>query len=169
VHELENTTRRGYQWMLGPSLLAVPLFGDDYPTAETRDVYLPQGEWIDFDTGEKHRGPTTLKSFRLPPGKTPLFVGGRGVLVLRDLAGEALHAVVYPVSEAPPDYEFTDRDGRTRSRISRANSGWNHAAMIVLDVTDNKRVPHTREAIAGAIRFPLTPGHDYRITDGRRP
>ncbi len=166
VHQLENTTRRGYQWMLGPSLLAVPLFGDDYPTAQTRDVYLPAGSWIDFDTGETHRGPRTLKGFALPPGKTPLFIGGKGVLVLRELDGEDLHAVVYPIAPDGSEYDFTDRDGKTRSKITRANSGWSLESVIVMDVTENKRIPHTVEKVGGGIRFPLIPGHDYRLTSG---
>lgn len=167
VHDLENTTRRGYQWMLGPSLLAVPLFGDDYPTAQARDVYLPAGEWIDFDTGETHRGPKTLSRFALPPGKTPLFVGGKGVLVLRDLAGEALHALVYPVAPDGSAYEFTDRDGRTRSRITRAAARWDPESLRVEDLTDGRTVPHTREPAGAVIRFTLIPGHDYRVLTGR--
>ena len=56
---------RGYEWLLGPSLLACPLYGDDYWQTETRDVYLPAGPWMDFDTGELHQGPKLLKAFAL--------------------------------------------------------------------------------------------------------
>ena len=112
VYKLENTTRRGYQWMLGPSLLAVPLYGDDYDTAEARDVYLPAGRWMDFDTGKVFDGPTTLKGFALPVGKTPLFVGGKGVLVTRIGTGDALQAEVYPVAPDGSAYRFTYPDGK---------------------------------------------------------
>ncbi|MCX7010580.1 MAG: hypothetical protein NTY53_25605, partial [Kiritimatiellaeota bacterium] len=43
VHGRENTTVRGYEWLIGPSLLACPLYGDDYWKTDTRDVYLPSG------------------------------------------------------------------------------------------------------------------------------
>jgi len=56
VYLLENTRRRGYQWMLGPSLMATPLYGNDYGTAESRDVYLPLGRWMDYDTARSSRG-----------------------------------------------------------------------------------------------------------------
>ena len=55
--QLENTTRRGYQWLIGDALMAIPLYGDDYATATTRDVYLPRGRWIDYDTGAVYEGP----------------------------------------------------------------------------------------------------------------
>ena len=63
VYTLENATRRGYQWLIGDALMAIPLYGDDYATAATRDVYLPRGRWIDYDTGVVHEGPTTLSAF----------------------------------------------------------------------------------------------------------
>ncbi len=52
VYGLADTTRRSYQWLIGESLLATPLYGDDYATANTRDVYLPEGKWIDYDSGK---------------------------------------------------------------------------------------------------------------------
>lgn len=50
VYGLANSKRRSYQWLLGESLMAIPLYGDDYATAQTRDVYLPNGRWIDYDS-----------------------------------------------------------------------------------------------------------------------
>ena len=67
--------------MIGDSLLATPLYGNDFETAGTRDIYLPAGIWIDYDTGKKYQGPNTLPGYPLPPGKTPLFVGGTGIVV----------------------------------------------------------------------------------------
>lgn len=43
TYGLANRTTRQYEWSLGPSSLAAPLFGNDFDTAETRDVYLPEG------------------------------------------------------------------------------------------------------------------------------
>lgn len=166
VYDRENTTVRGYAWLLGPSLLATPLYGNDYATAEARDVYLPAGKWIDFDTGEVHQGPKLLKDFALPCGKTPLFVGGKGVLVLRDLKGKSLHASVYPVAAAGSTYRFTHADGTTRSTFTSDHEGWNAATLVVTDTTDHKQVAFERDEKTGAIRFGITPGHNYRLTGG---
>ncbi|MDW5265511.1 MULTISPECIES: TIM-barrel domain-containing protein [Acidobacteriaceae] len=92
----ENATDRGYEWMIGDAMLATPLYGEDYATAETRDVYLPSGQWMDFDSGTIYTGRQTLKGFSLPAGKTPLFLGGSGV-TLEEIDG-VVRAVVYPVA-----------------------------------------------------------------------
>ena len=96
VYGHENATNRGYEWMIGDALLATPLYGEDYATANSRDVYLPDGQWMDFDTGQLYSGHQTLKAFAIPPGKTPLFVGGSGVIVA-DLGG-VVKVCVYPVA-----------------------------------------------------------------------
>ena len=71
VYGRENQTVRGFEWMIGDALLAAPLYGNDYQTAQTRDVYLPRGTWIDYDTGQHYQGPRLLRNFSLPLGKTP--------------------------------------------------------------------------------------------------
>ena len=40
------------QYMFGSDLLVAPLFGDE----TKRDVYLPEGKWIDYQTGEAYNG-----------------------------------------------------------------------------------------------------------------
>ena len=94
----ENSTSRGYEWLIGDAMLAVPLYGDDYATATSRDVYLPEGQWMDFDTGKVYAGKQTLKAFPLPAGKTPLFIGGSGV-TLEEING-IVHVCVYPVAQS---------------------------------------------------------------------
>jgi alpha-glucosidase (family GH31 glycosyl hydrolase) len=92
----ENATDRAYEWMIGDAMLATPLYGNDYETATTRDIYLPAGEWMDYDTGRLYTGRQTLKGFALPVGKTPLFIGGSGV-TLEEIDG-VVKACVYPVA-----------------------------------------------------------------------
>jgi alpha-D-xyloside xylohydrolase len=40
------------QYMFGSDMLVAPLFDDELE----RDVYLPPGTWIDYQTGEKYEG-----------------------------------------------------------------------------------------------------------------
>jgi alpha-D-xyloside xylohydrolase len=40
------------QYMFGSDMLVAPLFDDELD----RDVYLPEGEWTDYQTGEKYKG-----------------------------------------------------------------------------------------------------------------
>lgn len=151
----ENDRVRGYEWMIGDALLAAPLYGDDYETAQSRDVYLPSGTWIDYDSGTRYQGPTTLKNYALPAGKTPLFAGGTGIVIEKKGAG--LVARIYPVAGAPAETVFIHRDGLTRSRISLNVRDWT-----------SPRVTSGGRAIAGtwqrhAYEFDLMPGSDYEI------
>jgi alpha-glucosidase (family GH31 glycosyl hydrolase) len=93
----ENATDRAYEWLIGDAMLAAPLYGDDYETAQTRDVYLPTGEWMDFDTGKIYNGGQVLKAFALPAGKTPLFIGGSGI-TLEEIDGK-VRVCIYPVAK----------------------------------------------------------------------
>ena len=97
VYGRGNATVRGYEWLIGDALLAAPLYGNDYAEATVRDIYLPAGNWMDFDTGKLYRGHQTLKNFALPTGKTPLFIGGSGV-TLENRDGTLL-VCIYPVAE----------------------------------------------------------------------
>ena len=121
VYGLADMTRRSYRWLIGSSLLATPLYGDDYATAESRHVYLPEGTWMEYDSGKVHEGPTTLEDYPLPVGKTPLFVGGRGIVV-EEIEGE-LKGRLYPIAEAG-EYIFYDRDAETRSRVTIDGPDW---------------------------------------------
>ena len=94
-----------------------------------------------------------------------VIVPGKGVLVLRDLKTDALVAKVYPLATGGSTYRFTHRDGATRTLITNANTGWTN--VIVIDTTSGQPVACEREAKTGAIRFPFTPGHNYRLSDGK--
>lgn len=118
---------------------------------------------MDYDTGEIYAGPRTLKGFALPPGKTPLFVGGKGIVVERVLEKKTLAVVVYPVSPQGTKYVFTHADGVTRSAVVNQVADWNDAGLAVTDTTVKQPVAFEREPRTRAIRFALTPGHSYEI------
>ncbi len=156
VYGLADTTRRSYQWMIGESLLATPLYGDDYATASSRDVYLPKGTWIEYDSGMMHQGPATLEDYLLPVGKTPLFVGGCGIVV-EEIDGK-LMCRVYPLADKA-EMLFYAKDGETQSRISVKNPNWE--APSVTDLNSGKRVQGSWNR--HAYEFLLTPGNDYMV------
>jgi alpha-D-xyloside xylohydrolase len=57
------------EFYCGGTFLAAPLLND----GGTRTVYLPAGEWVDFWTGERIRGPVAL-AVTQPLSRMPLFV-----------------------------------------------------------------------------------------------
>jgi len=156
VHGRENNVDRGYQWMIGDALLATPLYGEDYETANTRNIYLPEGTWMDYESGEIYRGPLMLENFELPVEKTPVFVGGTGIVVEKGTDG--LKARIYPVAQHTSTI-FYDKDGETASTISIENPDWNN--IVLTDETSKNRV--SGMWIRHAYEFNLTPGHNYTV------
>jgi len=161
TYGLANDGTRQYEWLFGPSLLATPVFGSDFDMAQTRDVYLPAGRWIDYATGAVFHGPRTLDDYAIGTDRVPAFVGGKGVLVLRGGAG--MVAEVYPVTTGST-YEWTDGDAD--SSIENANTGWDPELLRITDLSRGEPVEFTVDDITGALRFAFEPGHDYKLSGG---
>jgi alpha-glucosidase (family GH31 glycosyl hydrolase) len=156
VHGRENSRVRGFQWMIGDALMACPLYGEDYETATTRDVYLPQGVWIDYDNGQRYEGPVSLEHFAIPVTKTPLFVGGTGIVV-EEVAGQRM-ARIYPVADRA-ETVFFGKDGETVSKITIHNPDWKKP--VITDLKTATRI--SPQIIRHAHQFTLQEGHDYLI------
>lgn len=156
VYDRENEKVRGYEWMIGPSLLATPLYGDDYETAESRDVYLPAGSWMDYETGERFEGPRLLKNWRIPVEKTPLFVGGDGVILEED-AGNCV-ARIYPLKKSSETTFFMPKN--SGSVVVKVNvEGWNKARVI--DLNNQEQV--AARWIRYGLQWGVLPGHQYEV------
>lgn len=156
VYGLANASRRSYEWLIGESLLATPLYGDDYATSTTRDIYLPEGKWIDYDSGEAYDGPVTLEDFSLPIGKTPLFVGGTGIVVEQN--GDELVGRIYPIADTAKTV-FYASDGETKSTIRINQADW--VQIEIVDLTTNQ--PVESQKVRHAFEFTLVPGHNYEV------
>ena len=161
TYRLANDETRQYEWMFGESLLATPVFGADFDTAQTRDVYLPEGRWIDYATGAVFTGPRTLDDYAIGNDRVPAFVGGKGVIVQR--GDEGMTAEVYPITTKSV-YEWTD--GQYQSAIRNENTGWDPELLVVMDRTTEAHVDFELDARTGAFVFAFEPGHDYALTGG---
>lgn len=155
VYGRENEHVRGYEWMIGDALLATPLYGDDYETSTTRDVYLPRGAWMEYDNGRRYEGPQLLRNFPLPPGKTPLFVGGSGIVV--EKRGSSLVGRVYPVSTHAEMF-FIHPDGVSRTIIRVAVQDWKDVSVVD---SSGRMCPSWWER--HALEFTIVPGESYEL------
>jgi hypothetical protein len=156
VYGRENRQSRGYEWMIGDALLAAPLYGDDYATANSRDIYLPRGKWIDYESGQVETGPTLLKNYALPVEKTPLFVGGTGIVF--EQAGNRVVARIYPI-DSNAHTEFWSSDGKTGSTVQLKVKNWSR--LKVTDTTTHQSVSWNKSRFAA--EFVLTQGHSYLV------
>lgn len=151
----ENNKIRGYQWMIGESLMATPLYGEDYAETDKRDVYLPDGKWIDYDNGKVYQGPLMLDDFQISVEKTPLFVGGNGFVA--EQHNGKLYGRVYPTG-FNGTITFTHKDGSV-SEIEIQTSSEKHST--VRDLTQQRKVKTA--TVRHAVQFELLPAHDYSV------
>ena len=145
-----------YQWLIGESILAAPLLAK-YKDGK-RDIYLPSGVWFDFDSSKKFSGGQVLKSVEMPTDKTPCFVGGKGIIILRDKNG-SLTARIYAVGKTVNEDFYSIKDGKKFS-ISVKNS--NIFSATVKKLSDGKLVPVKKHQDA-YISFPVSDGESYIV------
>lgn len=151
-----------FEWMIGESLLAAPLVKN--VRSNKLDVYLPDGVWFEYDTGNKHRGPKTLTEFPMPIDKTPCFVGGKGVVVTRAADNAPLIAKVYPTTGSDTSFTFNHPDGESLSWITVL---YRNEEPSVRDITDDRVSPSVLCEESEAVSFAVVPGHHYRVTLAR--
>jgi alpha-glucosidase len=74
--EDEKTYNLSDQFMVGEEMLVAPVY---QPAREERLVYLPQGIWYDFWSGEKHEGGHSIIA-DAPVDKLPLFIKAGSII-----------------------------------------------------------------------------------------
>lgn len=82
VYTLGTATR--YQYMYGPWFLVAPVYQQTAADNEGNDIrdgiYLPEGEWIDYFSGEMYEGGRVINNYEAPLWKLPLFVRNGAVI-----------------------------------------------------------------------------------------
>lgn len=81
-----NGTATQYQFLYGPSLLVAPIYQatkiDEKGNDIRNGIYLPEGTWIDYFTGEKYEGNRIINNFETPIWKLPVFVKAGAIIPL---------------------------------------------------------------------------------------
>ncbi len=76
------------QYMFGPNMLVAPIYG---PGETSRMVYLTEGEWFDFHTGEHHNSSGEWIKTDAPLDRIPVFVPGGSVIPMLEEAPQNTH------------------------------------------------------------------------------
>jgi alpha-D-xyloside xylohydrolase len=108
------------QYLLGEDLLVVPVFHE----TGRRSVYLPEGEWCDFWTGERYDGGRTVQ-VAVELADVPLFVRAGSVLPRREPTQS-----VQPGTPADLTFECRLADGAAAGRYFDEDAG----AMVAVTV-----------------------------------
>lgn len=77
-----------YQFMFGPSILVAPIFQNTRSDEEGNDIrngiYLPEGRWIDYFSGEILEGNRVINNFAVPLWKLPVFIKEGAIIPLNN-------------------------------------------------------------------------------------
>ncbi len=115
-----------YQYMFGPWYLVAPIYQNTASDAEGNDVrhgiYLPEGQWIDWFSGEHYAGGRIINSYDAPLWKQPLFVKAGAIVPLthphnnvNEIDPTLRIYDVYPYGES--SFTEYDDDGRTQAYL----------------------------------------------------
>ena len=67
-----------YEFLYGPSFLVAPIYqetkADSAGNDIRNDIYLPEGTWYDYFSGEAYQGDKVIDAFEAPLWKLPVFV-----------------------------------------------------------------------------------------------
>ncbi len=109
--------RTQYQFLFGPWFLVAPVYqatGADDAGNDIRDgIYLPEGEWVDYFSGEAYEGGCVINNYDAPLWKLPVFVK-RGAIIpmshphnnVREMAKDVRVYELYPYRRS----SFTEYD-----------------------------------------------------------
>ncbi|SDL44570.1 Alpha-glucosidase, glycosyl hydrolase family GH31 [Pedobacter sp. ok626] len=115
-------TATQYQFLYGPNFLVAPIYqatkSDEKGNDIRNGIYLPEGVWIDYFTGEKYVGNSILNNFDAPLWKLPLFVKSGAIIPMTNANNNVMEISkgtrtyeIYP-SEKSSFREYDD-DGTT--------------------------------------------------------
>ena len=73
-----------YQYLYGPDFLVAPVYqataADSLGNDIRNGIYLPEGNWIDYFSGDVYPGESVLNSFEAPIWKLPVFVKAGAII-----------------------------------------------------------------------------------------
>ena len=100
-------------------MMAAPLTS----AGDTAEIYFPEGEWIDFNTGERFSG-NTFHEIYMPLDHLPLFVMDNSVIPLAELTQStadenSMNLSVRVYGEKPEPFVLYDDDGTVSPSLDR--------------------------------------------------
>ena len=113
-----------YQYLYGPYFLVAPIYKNTAADEEGNDIrdgiYLPEGTWIDYFTGEKYEGNRIVNNWEAPIWKLPVFVKAGAIIPMTNSNNHVSeinkHVRIYELYPAGrTSFTEYDDDGRTEA------------------------------------------------------
>ena len=162
-------TATQYQFLYGPSLLVAPIYQETKVDAEGNDIrngiYLPEGQWVDYFTGELYQGNTIINTYDAPIWKTPVFVKMGAILPLNNPHNNIQQInpnqriyEIYPSGKS--NFYTYDDDGMTQAYLQQQGV----STCIESDVNDRGRVEIVVHPAEGDFEgFVKEKGTEFRV------
>ena len=143
-----------YEFLYGPSILVAPIYQNTQADAQGNDIrnniYLPEGQWIDWFTGTCYEGNRIINGFDAPLWKLPVFVRRGAIIPMtaphnnpsqENRSSRAY--LIYPLGKTT--FTVYDDDGRTQGYLR----GESATTLITSDLNAKGRVTITVEPTKG--------------------
>ncbi|WP_199117381.1 TIM-barrel domain-containing protein [Pedobacter sp. ASV28] len=141
--EYPNTYTYGtstqYQFLYGPSFLVAPIYQSTKADEKGNDIrngiYLPEGTWIDYFSGEKYQGNTVINYFDSPIWKLPIFVKAGAIIPLNNPNNNPSEVdqklrifEIYP--DGNSSFTLYDDDGMTEAYKDKSGASTNIESIV---------------------------------------
>ena len=117
--EVGDNAKTKYEFMAGESFLVAPVYED----TNTWSLYLPNGKWTDYESGEVYEGGQTIDNYDVSNFKMPVLVKEGAIIPMYPEAyykdrvqqrpRDPLQVDVYPDATKPTEYTLFEDDGLT--------------------------------------------------------
>lgn len=118
-----------YQFMYGPSFLVAPVYKDTHMDKDGNDVrngiYLPEGRWVDYYSGDVYDGGRIVNNYDAPIWKLPLFVKANAIIPMTNpnnnpsqIRKDYRAYEIYSSAEGSNSFSEYDDDGQTQAYLS---------------------------------------------------
>ena len=164
-----------YQYMFGPNFLVAPVYqetqADTLGNDMRNDIYLPEGTWIDYFTGETYEGNCIINNFDTPLWKLPVFVKNGAIIPMANPnnnvteINKALRIYeIYPYKSS--SFTEYDDDGVTE----KYRFGRKVTTLIESNVDDKNRVTVTVHPTKGDFNgFESEKATEFRVNVTAKP
>jgi alpha-glucosidase len=171
------------QFMLGDALLVAPVMK---PGVLARSVYLPEGSWYDWHSGERHGGRAYVTA-QAPLNRIPLFARGGSIIAChaQALASTAEHQapdlelhLFVPSEDGKFRSTLHEDDGKTKAHeqgafyrttfttVRKGSELRVHAAVEGRGYPEHRRRSFTL-VLHGPVQEVTVNGHELQATQGR--
>jgi alpha-glucosidase (family GH31 glycosyl hydrolase) len=163
-----------YEFLYGPSFLIAPVYKATRIDAKGNDIrngiYLPEGTWIDYFSGDSYQGGRIINNFDAPLWKLPVFVKAGSIIPMTEpnnnvseINKEYRIYEVYPAGNS--SFTEYDDDGLTEAY----KKGIGTTTLIQAAVTDNIATITVHPTVGHFNGFAKNKVTEIRINVAERP